>query len=73
MISPETLEIIQKGGMVVLLLVAIGWLVADRNRLLESLKAKDQLIAAKDEKIISISERAFTVMAEIRILMGGGR
>lgn len=71
MISPETLDLIQKGGMIVLLLIAVAWLVSDRNRLLESLRSKDRIIAEKDDKLLALSERTFTVLAELKGLLGG--
>lgn len=69
MISPETLDLIQKGGMLLLLLIAVGWLVSDRNRLLESLRAKDKIIADKDDKLLSLSVQAITVMTELKGLL----
>lgn len=69
--TPETIDLIQKGGMLVLLLFGIGWMGIDRNRLLESLKSKDALIAKKDDQLISLTERTITVMTELKGLMGG--
>lgn len=57
-----------------LLLGAIFWLSADRKRLLESLKAKDDLLREKDDKLASLSERTLVFMAEIKtFLFQGGR
>lgn len=69
MLSPETLELIQKGGVVVLLLIAIIWLVTDRNRLLKSLSDKDAVIAAKDDKLLALSESTISTMTEFRGLL----
>lgn len=69
MISPETLEMLQKGGAYVLLVLAIIWLVNDRNRLLKSLSAKDDAIAAKDEKLAALSERTITSIIEFKGLL----
>lgn len=69
MLSPETLELIQKGGMLLLLLIAIGWLVADRNRLLKSLSDKDTVIQAKDAKLLALSERTIATMTEFKGLL----
>lgn len=69
MISPETFEMVQKGGMLVLLLIAIGWLVADRNRLLKALGEKDATIAEKDDKLAALSERCIVTMTEFKVLL----
>jgi len=69
MISPETFEMIQKGGMLVLLLIAIGWLVIDRNRLLKSLSDKDEVIADKDAKLLALSTDTIKTMTEFKGLM----
>lgn len=69
MISPENLELIQKGGMLVLLLIAIGWLVIDRNRLLKSLSDKDEAIAEKDEKLLALSTSTIQTMTEFKGLL----
>lgn len=74
--SPETIDLIQKGGVLVFALLVIGWLLVDRNRLLDSLgakdeliKAKDAIIAAKDDKLAALSERCITSMTEFKVLM----
>jgi hypothetical protein len=67
---------VKEGGAYVspLLLGAIIWLSADRNRLLESLNAKDILLKEKDDKLASLSERTLVFMAEIKtFLFQGGR
>ena len=69
MLSPETLELVQKGGVVVLLIAAIIWLAADRNRLLKSLSDKDAVIAAKDDKLLKLSESTISTMAEFKGLL----
>lgn len=76
MLSPETFEMVQKGGAYLLLVVAVLWLVADRNRLLKSLADKDEtikgeraIIAAKDEKLAALSERTITAIVEFRGLL----
>lgn len=69
MISPETFEMIQKGGVLLLLLIAIGWLVVDRNRLLKSLSDKDEVIANKDEKLLALSTSTIQTMTEFKGLM----
>lgn len=76
MISPETFDMLQKGGAYLLLVIAVGWLVADRNRLLTSLsekdaiiKAKDAVIEKKDEKLAALSERTITAIVEFRGLL----
>lgn len=76
MLSPETLDFIQKGGVLLLLLIAVGWLARERNRLLESLgekdkviAAKDAIIAAKDDKLAALSERTITAIVEFRGLL----
>jgi hypothetical protein len=58
-----------------LLLLAILWLEVDRRRLLKSLSEKDDVIASKDAKIESLSERMIEVMAAVRTFLfsrGGG-
>lgn len=76
MLSPETFEMLQKGGAYLLLVIAIGWLVTDRNRLLKSMSDKDAIIAAKDdvihkkdEKLAALSERTITAIVEFRGLL----
>ncbi len=64
MISPETLEMLQKGGSYLLLVIAIGWLIRDRNRLLA-------IVAEKDDKLLSLSERTIVVMTELKGLLSG--
>lgn len=56
-----------------LLMGAVIWLNADRNRLLESLGKKDLLLADKDEKLLSLSERTLVTMAEIKTFLFSGR
>lgn len=68
-LTPETLDLVQKGGMLVLLLIAIAWLVADRNRLLKSLSEKDAVISEKDDKLAALSERCITTMTEFKVLL----
>jgi hypothetical protein len=58
----------------VLELGALIWMNRDRNRLLDSLKAKDVLIAEKDKQVLSLSERTLVLLAEIKTFMfHGGR
>lgn len=64
MISPETLEMLQRGGSYLLLVLAIGWLIRDRNRLLA-------IVAEKDDKLLSLSERTIMVMTELKGLLSG--
>lgn len=71
LISPETFEMIQKGGVVLLLLIAVCWLVWDRNRLLGSLKSKDELIAKKDSQLLDVTKQTIMVMTELKGLLGG--
>lgn len=71
MISPETLEMIQKGGMLLMALMAIGGLLWDRNRLLVSLSAKDDLIAKKDTQLLDVTKQTIMVMMELKGLLGG--
>jgi len=56
-----------------LLMAAVIWLNADRNRLLESLGKKDLLLADKDEKLQSLSERTLVTMTEIKTFLFSGR
>lgn len=57
-----------------LLMGAVFWLNADRNRLLESLGKKDILLSEKDEKLQSLSERTLVAMTEIKtFLFSAGR
>jgi hypothetical protein len=57
-----------------LLMGAVIWLNADRNRLLESLGKKDALLSEKDEKLQSLSERTLVAMTEIKtFLFSAGR
>ena len=57
-----------------LLMGAVIWLNADRNRLLESIGKKDALLSDKDEKLQSLSERTLVTMAEIKtFLFSAGR
>lgn len=71
MLSPETIEMLQRGGSFVLLVIAIGFMNWDRNRLLGSLKAKDELIAKKDAQLLSVTKETITVLSELKWLMGG--
>lgn len=69
-------QIVKDGGAVaaVLLLGAVLWLNADRNRLLEALKDKDSIIADKDTKLETLSERTLVLLAEVKtFLFHGGR
>lgn len=52
---------------------ALMWMNTDRKRLLESLSSKDKIIALKDEKLASISERALVLMAKIETWFQSGR
>jgi shikimate kinase len=52
-----------------LLMGAVIWLNADRNRLLESLGKKDVLLSEKDEKLQSLSERTLVAMTEIKTFL----
>jgi hypothetical protein len=57
-----------------LLMGAVFWLNADRNRLLEALGKKDTLLSDKDEKLQSIAERTLVTMTEIKtFLFSAGR
>jgi hypothetical protein len=74
--SPETIDLVQKGGVLVFALLVIGWLLLDRNRLLDSLSdkdkviaAKDAIIAAKDDKLAALSEKCITTMTEFKVLL----
>lgn len=67
--SPETIELIQKGGVLVVLMLVIGWLLADRNRLLSSIKSKDEMLALKDDKLSALAERTITAIVEFRGLL----
>jgi len=69
MFSAETLDLLNRGGMLGLCFVAIGWLVVDRNRLLKSMGDKDEIIAAKDEKLAALSEKTLVNIAEFKILL----
>lgn len=52
-----------------LLLLAILALLKDRNRLLDSLGAKDKLIAAKDAQVLSLADRVIEVTTAVRTLL----
>lgn len=67
--SPETIDLIQKGGTLVFALIVIGWLLVDRNRLLKSLGDKDAIIAEKDDKLAALSERTIVTMIEFKTLL----
>lgn len=58
---PDFYDLVTKGGAYVspLLLAAILWLNADRNRLLSALKERD-------DKLESLSERHLVVMTELK-------
>jgi hypothetical protein len=56
-----------------LLMGALLWLSADRNRLLNSLSKKDEQLAEKDEKLQSLSERTLVTMTEIKTFLFSGR
>jgi hypothetical protein len=57
-----------------LLMGAVFWLNADRNRLLDSIGKKDVQLLDKDEKLQSLSERTLVTMAEIKtFLFSAGR
>jgi len=67
--TPETFDLIQKGGVLACLLIAIGWLVLDRNRLIKALSDKDEIIAAKDSQILALSTSTIQTMTEFKGLM----
>lgn len=69
MLSPETLDMLQKGGPYLLFVIAIVWLVNDRNRLLKSLSDKDTEISAKDDKLGALSERTLVTLTEMKGLL----
>jgi hypothetical protein len=69
MISPETLTLIKEGGVPVLLMIAIAWLVMDRNRILKALGDKDEEIADKNDKLVALSERTIVTMTEFKALL----
>ena len=53
---------------------AVIWLNTDRNRLLNDLLRKDEVIADKENKLLSLSERTLVTMAEIKtVLFNAGR
>ena len=57
-----------------LLMGAVIWLNTDRNRLLNDLLRKDEVIADKENKLLSLSERTLVTMAEIKtVLFNAGR
>ena len=58
-VTPEELDLVQRGGVFFLLLVAIWWLNRDRTRLIAENKDKD-------EKLRNLSERAITAMVELK-------
>lgn len=66
---------VQEGGAVaaVLLLGALVWMAKDRNRLLESLKQRDAIIAEKDAKLESLSERALVLFTKVETFLFQGR
>jgi uncharacterized membrane protein len=69
MLSPETLTAVKEGGVPVLLMIAIVWLAADRNRLIRSIAEKDALIGEKDDKLAALSERTIVTMIEFKTLL----
>jgi hypothetical protein len=56
-----------------LLMGALLWLNADRNRLVEALGEKDELLSEKDDKLHSLSERTLVTMTEIKTFLFKGR
>jgi hypothetical protein len=54
------------------LLAALFWLNGDRNRLIESIKEKDDKMSEKDDKLASISERTLVLLTEIKALLFKG-
>jgi hypothetical protein len=58
-IDPNQLDLVSKGGVLLLLLVAIWWLNRDRVRLIAENKDKD-------EKLRNLSERAIVAMVELK-------
>lgn len=57
-----------------LLMGAVIWLNADRNRLLNSIGKKDVQLLDKDEKLHALSERTLVTMTEIKtFLFSAGR
>lgn len=73
LISPEAFEMIQKGGMLLLLVIAVIALALDRNRLLTSLSKKDTVIAKKDDQLLEVTKNTITTMAELKGLLSGRR
>jgi hypothetical protein len=73
MTSEALLAFVREGGAYCapLLLLAILWLELDRRRLLKSLSDKDEIIAVKDAKIESLSERVIEVATAVRTLLIG--
>lgn len=67
--SPDTIDLVQKGGTLVFALLVIGWLLVDRNRLLKALGEKDEVIAAKDDKLLALSERTLVSMSEFKAVV----
>ena len=69
-------DFIQRAGGVaaVLELGALLWMNVDRKRLLDALEAKDVTIKAKDDQLLSLSERTNVLLAELKtFLFHGGR
>lgn len=62
---------VQEGGAIsaVLLLGALVWMANDRNRLLKALEAKDEIIADKDAKLLSLSERALVLFTKVETFL----
>lgn len=58
-VTADTLDAIQKGGMLLLLLIAIYWMNKERIRLV----AENKL---KDDRLVQLSERAITAMVELK-------
>lgn len=67
----QWLQWAKEGGAILspFLLAALFWMNSDRNRLLESLKGKDDIIADKDQKLVSVSERALVLMTKIETFL----
>ncbi len=69
MTAAEVWELTKNGGppVILLLMLAVGWLNSDRKRLLESLSAKDRIIESKSAKLESLSERTLVLMTELKM------
>lgn len=75
MTTEQIWESVRNGGppVILLLLLAIGWLLLDRNRLLKSISAKDVIIMQKSDKLESLSERLLVVLTEVRTFLFRGQ